>query len=166
MLKNLALITLSVFALIIAGCNGGGDDVEVKEFNINGSSSELEDGRVTIDSAINNGEFELVWKVDDDNSNYYTAEFYLSLNSNLDDDNDIRFYTAYCDDLFGGCDDDDRNDEDCWFDNNLEIVCEDDDDPETEVDELIDALPQDLYVIIEACNGSDCDTETVAVRLR
>ncbi|MES9942534.1 MAG: hypothetical protein ABW104_16760 [Candidatus Thiodiazotropha sp. 6PLUC2] len=164
MLKNITLISLLLFTLVIAGC-GGGDDVKVKEFSINGSSSELEEGRVTIDSAINNGEFELVWKVDDDNASGYTAYFYLSVNSNLDEDNDIRFYTVWCGE-FGSCDHDDRNDEDCWFDNNLEMVCEDDDDPETDVDELIDSLPEDLYVIVEACNGSDCDTEAVAVRLR
>ncbi len=165
MLKNLILASLATFALLIAGCNGGGDDVEVEEFRINGSSADLEDGRVTIDSAINNGEFELVWEVDDDNARGYNAHFFLSVNSNLDEDNDIRFYTVWCGE-FGRCDHDDRNDEECWFDNNLEMVCEDDDDYEYDVDELIDSLPEDLYIIIEACNSVDCDTEAVPVRLR
>ncbi|MCG7899523.1 MAG: hypothetical protein JAY99_05640 [Candidatus Thiodiazotropha lotti] len=165
MLKNLILASMATFTLLVAGCNGGGDDVEVEEFRINGSSSELEDGRVTIDSAINNGEFELVWEVDDDNASGYNAYFWLSVNSNLDEDNDIRFYYVWCGE-YGRCDHDDRNEEDCWFDNNLEMVCEDDDNYEYDVDELIDSLPEDLYVIIEACNGADCDTEVVPVRLR
>ena len=160
------LIQISVVSLIIGGCgSGGGDDVEVKEFRINGSSSELEEGRVTIDSSINSGEFELVWKVDDDGATGYSAEFYLSVNDNLSENNDVRFYTVYCTN-FGRCDNDDRNDEDCWFDNDLELVCEDDDNFKHDVDELIDSLPEDLYVIIEACNDVDCDTEVVPVRLR
>jgi hypothetical protein len=165
MLKKFVLVTLSAFALTLAGCFGGGDDLEVKQLDVNGSSAELEDGRVTIDSAIDNGEFELVWKVDDDNASGYTASFYLSHNNDLDEDHDIEFYTVYCGE-FGRCDHDDRNNEDCWFDNNLEMVCEDDDDPETDIDELIEALPEDLFIIIEACNSADCDTEAVPVRLR
>ncbi|MEW8263249.1 MAG: hypothetical protein AB2736_12880, partial [Candidatus Thiodiazotropha taylori] len=136
MLKNLFFALVATSTLLIAGCNGG-DDVEVEEFRVNGSSSELEDGRVTIDSAINNGEFELVWEVDDDNASGYNAYFWLSVNSNLDEDNDIRFYYVWCGE-YGRCDHDDRNDEDCWFDNNLEMVCEDDDNYEYDVDELID----------------------------
>ncbi|MEW8258665.1 MAG: hypothetical protein AB2720_07780, partial [Candidatus Thiodiazotropha taylori] len=152
MLKNIIFALVATSTLLIAGCNGG-DDVEVEEFRVNGSSSELEDGRVTIDSAINNGEFELVWEVDDDNASGYNAYFWLSVNSNLDEDNDIRFYYVWCGE-YGRCDHDDRNDEDCWFDNNLEMVCEDDDNYEYDVDELIDSLPEDLYIIIEACNGA------------
>ncbi|MEW8282136.1 MAG: hypothetical protein AB2767_06795, partial [Candidatus Thiodiazotropha taylori] len=152
MLKNIIFALFATSTLLIAGCNGG-DDVEVEEFRVNGSSSELEDGRVTIDSAINNGEFELVWEVDDDNASGYNAYFWLSVNSNLDEDNDIRFYYVWCGE-YGRCDHDDRNDEDCWFDNNLEMVCEDDDNYEYDVDELIDSLPEDLYIIIEACNGA------------
>jgi hypothetical protein len=166
MLKKFVLITVLAFNLITVGCfSGGGDDLEVKQFKINGSSDELEEGRVTIDSAINNGEFELVWKVDDDNASGYGATFYLSVNNDLDDDHDIDFYYVYCSE-FGRCDHDDTNDEDCWFDNDNEMVCEDDDNPETEVDALIDALPEDLYIIIEACNSADCDTEAVPIRLR
>jgi hypothetical protein len=165
MLKRFSVFALALCVLLIAGCRGGGDDVEVKEFRINGSSAELEDGRVTIDSAINNGEFEMVWKVDDDNARGYDARFYVSVNNDLEKSSDIDFYDVYCSE-FGRCDHDDRNDEDCWFDNNLDLVCEDDDDPDTEIDELIDQLPADLYIIIEACNDADCDTEAVRVRFR
>ena len=165
MLKNFVLIILSVSALIIAGCNGGGDDLKVKQFEVNGSTAELDEGRVVIDPAIDNGKFELVWKVDDDDAAGYNAYFYVSVNDDLDEDHDIEFYNVYCGE-FGRCDHDDRNDEDCWFDNSNDMVCEDDDDPETEIDELIGQSPQDLYIIIEACNSVDCDTEVVPVRLR
>jgi hypothetical protein len=166
MLKKIILIPVLAFNLVTIGCfSGGGDDLEVEEFRVNGSSSELDEGRVTIDSSINDGEFELVWEVDDDNANGYGATFYLSVNSDLDEDRDIDFYYVYCAE-YGRCDHDDTNDEDCWFDNNLDMVCEDDDDREHDVDELIDSLPEDLYIIIEACNDSDCDTEVVPVRLR
>ncbi|MCG8124330.1 MAG: hypothetical protein N0E55_10270, partial [Candidatus Thiodiazotropha taylori] len=100
MLKNIIFTLFATSTLLIAGCNGG-DDVEVEEFRVNGSSSELEDGRVTIDSAINNGEFELVWEVDDDNASGYNAYFWLSVNSNLDEDNDVRFYYVWCGECSG-----------------------------------------------------------------
>jgi predicted small secreted protein len=166
MLKRLFLISIVVLCLPITGCNtiGGGDDIEVKEFSINGSSTELEDDRVTIDSSINSGKFELVWKVDDDDASGYNAYFYISINSDLSD-SDILFYNLYCSE-YGDCDHDDDHDEDCWFDNDLSLVCEDDDNDEVEIDDLIDTLPQDLYIIIEACNDVECDTEVVPVRLR
>jgi hypothetical protein len=164
MLKKLFLIPILTLCLTIVGCEtiGGGDDIEVEEFSINGSSTELEDDRVTIDSSINSGNFELVWKVDDDDASGYNAYFYVSINSDLSD-NDIMFYNLYCSED-GDCDHDDDNDEDCWFDNNLSLVC--DDDEEVEIDDLIDTLPQDLYIIIEACNSVECGTEVVPVRLR
>jgi hypothetical protein len=155
-----------ILGLAVAGCEslGGGDDIEVKYFSITGSSSELEDGRVTIDSSIDSGEFKLVWKVDDDDASGYNAYFYLSINSDLSD-SDISFYNLYCSE-YDDCDHDDDNSEACWFDNDLTFVCEDEDDDEVEIDDLIDTLPQDLYVIIEACNDVECDTEVVPVRLR
>ncbi|MET0067781.1 MAG: hypothetical protein ABW076_15660 [Candidatus Thiodiazotropha sp.] len=167
MLKNTFIIlAIALVSLSLSSCRtGGGDDLEVKTFRINGSTAELEDGRVVIDSNINDGEFELVWKVDDDGARAYYTWFYLSSNDNLSRGKDIEFYYVYCSSS-GRCDNDDENDEDCWFDNNLDLVCEDEDDPDTEIDELIDELPEDLYVIIEACNDFDCDTETVPVRLR
>ncbi len=167
MFKNIIKLSATVlFTLSIAACfSGGGDDVKVKTFKINGSTTELEDGRVVIDSNINNGKFELVWEVDDDNASGYYTWFYASVNSDLSRGKDIDFYYVYCGET-GRCDHDDDNNEDCWFDNNLELVCEDDDDPTTDIDDLIDSLPEDLYIIIEACNDVDCDTEVVPVRFR
>jgi predicted small secreted protein len=164
--KRLLLISIVALCLAITGCDpiGGGEDIEVESFSINGSSTELEDGRVTIDSSINSGGFELDWKVDDDDAGGYSAYFYVSINSELSD-SDILFYNLYCSD-YDDCDHDDDNDEECWFDNNLSFICEDDDNDEVEIDDLIDTLPQDLYIIIEACNDVECDTEAVPVRLR
>jgi hypothetical protein len=166
MLKTLLRISLVPLCLAIIGCEAisGGDDIEVKEFSINGSSTELEDDRVTIDSSINSGEFELVWKVDADGASSYNAYFYVSINDELSD-SDIFFHYRYCSET-SSCNLDDENYEDCWFDNNLSLVCEDSDDDEVEIDDLIDTLPQDLYIIIEACNSVECDTEVVPVRLR
>jgi predicted small secreted protein len=166
MFKRPILISTVVLSLAVVGCEtvGGGDDIEVKSFSINGSSTELEDDRVTIDSSISSGKFELEWKVDDDDASGYNAYFYVSINSELSD-SDINFYNLYCSE-YDDCDHDDDNDEDCWFDNNLSLVCEDNDNDEVEIDDLIDTLPQDLYIIIEACNDVECDTEVVPVRFR
>jgi predicted small secreted protein len=166
MLRKLLLISLVLLSLAITGCDtiSGGDDIEVKKFSINGSSTELEDDRVTIDSSIDSGEFELVWNVNDDDASSYTAYFYLSINSELSN-SDIFFHYRYCSEN-GDCDHDEQNSEDCWFDNDLSFVCEDSDNDEVEIDDLIDTLPQDLYVIIEACNSVECDTKAVPVRLR
>jgi hypothetical protein len=160
------LFGVTVLSLLLSACGvGGGDDVEVEEFEITGSSPDLEEGRVSIDSSINDGEFVLNWKVDDDGALGYTAKFYLSVNNDLSN-SDIRFATVICNN-FLDCDDDKRNDEDCYFTNGLEMYCGDKDDSyEYEVDDLIDQLPEDLYIIIEACNDFDCDTEAVPIRLR
>jgi hypothetical protein len=167
MLKSIFFLFLFVLLfLAISGCDAltGGDDIEVKTFYINGSSTELEDDRVTIDSSIDNGNFELVWNVDDDGASSYNAYFYVSINSELSD-SDIFFHYRYCSES-SDCDHDAQYTEDCWFDNNLTLVCADEDNDEVEIDDLIDTLPQDLYIIIEACNSVDCDTDVVPVRLR
>lgn len=161
--RQFSIILISLF---IGACGvGGGDDVKVEEFEVTGSSPDLEEGRVSIDSSINDGKFVLSWKVDDDYALGYTANFYLSVNNDLSD-RDIRFGSAVCLNILG-CDDHKRKDEDCYFTNGLEMYCGDkDNNVEYEVDELIDQLPDDLYIIVEACNDFDCDTEAVAVRLR
>ena len=160
-------IWILMFSLFLDGCNSvsGGDDVKVTEFEITGSSPDLEEGRVPIDSSIDGGKFNIAWKVDDDNAIRYTAGFYLSVNDNLSTSKDIRFALFSCDD-FSDCDHDKRNDADCYFTNNLEMYCGKDDSRRYSVDELIDALPADLYIIIHACNGIDCDTEAKPIRLR
>jgi hypothetical protein len=161
--KTLTLIAISLF---LAACGlGGGNDVRVEEFEITGSSPDLEEGNVPIDSSINDGNFLLRWKVDDDNAFGYTANFYLSVNNDISS-NDINFATVVCGD-FLHCDDDDRNDENCYFTNSLEMYCGDKNNNfKYEIDDLIDQLPEDLYIILEACNDLDCDTKAVSIRLR
>ncbi|MCU7920750.1 MAG: hypothetical protein KZQ95_20705 [Candidatus Thiodiazotropha sp. (ex Epidulcina cf. delphinae)] len=163
MLKHLLRFSM-MGVLILAGC-GGGDDVNVDEFDVTGTSADLEEGRAPIDPAINDGNFELTWKVDDDDALSYTATFYLSVNSNLSRNNDIEFASILCDN-FLSCDNDKRNDEDCYFTNDLEMYCGDEDSVvQYDVDEVVDSLPMDAYIIIEACTLFDCDTETHPVRL-
>jgi hypothetical protein len=166
MLERLVWVSIVAFTLAVAGCEveSGGENIVVEEFSINGSSTELEDGRVTIDSSTSNGRFELVWKVDDDGASGYVAYFYVSINNDLTS-SDTNFYNVYCSE-YDDCDHDNDNDEYCWFDSDLSLVCEDNDNDAVEIDELVDTLPQDLYIIIEACNEVDCDTEVVPVRLR
>jgi hypothetical protein len=160
---------VSSLSFILAACQGiglGVGDVKISEFTIDGSSPDLEEGRVTLDSSIDDGRFKVIWKVDDDNSLGYVARLYLSVNDALSRNRDIRFASFYCDGI-SRCDHDKRNDEDCYFNNDLEMYCGDEDEfYKYEVDELIDALPADLYIIVEACNDFDCDTQAVPVRLR
>ncbi|MCU7906480.1 MAG: hypothetical protein KZQ76_11705 [Candidatus Thiodiazotropha sp. (ex Epidulcina cf. delphinae)] len=153
-------------ALVLAGCGGGDADVNVDEFDVRGTSADLDEGRAPVDPAVNNGNFELTWKVDDEDALGYTATFYLSVNSNLSRNNDIAFAYIVCDN-FLSCDHDNRNDEDCYFTNDLEMYCGDEDSSvKYDVDEAIDSLPMDAYIIIEACSPFDCDTETHPVRLQ
>jgi predicted small secreted protein len=164
MLKKIIKISVAALSLVIAACGGAGNDIKVKKFAINGSSTELEDGQVTLDSSINSGKFQLNWKVDDDHATGYTATFYASINDDLSS-SDIEFYSIYCSES-GRCDHDDDNDENCWLDNNWALVCRDDDNEEQKIDELIGEIPQNLYIILEACNSMECDTKAVAVRIR
>lgn len=162
MIKN--LLFTSLISLIVVSC-GNDNDVDIKEFDVSVSTEDLEDGRASIDPAINGGRFDLIWKVDDNGAFGYTARFFLSVNSNLDESNDIQFGFANCD-AFGSCDHDTRNDEECFFSNDLVMYCGDeDDDTRFDVDEIVDSLPMDAYIIIEACTTFDCDTEAHPVRL-
>ncbi|MCU7805087.1 MAG: hypothetical protein KZQ96_18010 [Candidatus Thiodiazotropha sp. (ex Lucinoma borealis)] len=164
MIKHFAII--SFLSLIIGSCGGSGDNIKIDEFNITGTSDDLEDGRAPIDPAINSGMFGLTWRVDDDNAISYTARFYLSVNSNFSEDNDIRFATIFCDD-FSSCDHDKRNHENCYFTNDLVMYCGDEDeDVKHDVDDVVDSLPMDAYIIIEACTTYDCDTEKHLIRLQ
>jgi len=163
------LLWVSALSIILSACRGIGlgiGDVKITDFTIGGSSPDLEEGRVTIDSSIDGGRFKAIWKVDDGSSLGYVARLYLSVNDKLSRDRDIRFATLYCD-AISSCDHDKRNDVDCYFTNDLEMYCGDKDAfYKYAMDELIDALPADLYVIIEVCNDFDCDREAVPVRLR
>jgi hypothetical protein len=164
MLKRLIQISISALVLLVAACgSGGGDDVEIELFEITGNA-EKEDGRAVIYASTNRGEFDVAWEVDDDDANGYYLYLYASVNDEFSNDNDIRFFSTYCGD--GSCDHDEENDEKCWFDNDLEMVCDDRDDNKADIDELIDTLPQDLYIIIRACNDSDCATDAIPIRLR
>ncbi|MES9968595.1 MAG: hypothetical protein ABW092_01090 [Candidatus Thiodiazotropha sp.] len=162
MIKHFLLTTL--LSLIIVSC-GGDSEVDINEFDVSVSVEDLEEGRAPIDPAINDGRFDLIWKVDDDGAFGYTASFYLSLNSNLDTSNDILFGYVDCD-AFGSCDHDNRNDVDCYFTSDLVMFCGDEDDTvEFDVDEIVDSLPLDAYIIIEACTTFDCATEAHRIRL-
>ncbi|MEW8507579.1 MAG: hypothetical protein AB2598_12830 [Candidatus Thiodiazotropha sp.] len=159
------LLFAALFSLITVSC-GGDNDVEIKEFDVSVSSADLDDGSAIIDPAINDGRFDLIWKVDDNGAFGYDARFYLSLNSNLDESNDILFGFIDCD-AFGSCDHDTRNDEECYFTNELVMFCGDEDDAtKFDVDEIVDALPMDAHIIIEACTTFDCDTRQHPVRLQ
>jgi hypothetical protein len=47
------------------------------------------------------------------------------------------------------------------------IFCGDEDDAtKYDVDEIIDALPMDAYIIIEGCTTFDCDRSAHPVRLQ
>jgi hypothetical protein len=162
MIKNF-LIT-SLVSLIFVSC-GSDNDIDINEFDVSVSSEDLEDGRAPIDPAINDGRFDLIWKVDDNGNFGYTASFYLSINTNLDTSNDILFGYVDCD-AFGSCDHDTRNDEECYFTSDLVMFCGDEDDAtKYDVDEIVDSLPMDAYIIIEACATFDCATEAHRIRL-
>ncbi|MES9990608.1 MAG: hypothetical protein ABW098_01550 [Candidatus Thiodiazotropha sp.] len=163
MIKHILLTSL--LSIIIVSC-GGDNDVEIKEFDVSVSTDDLEDGSAIIDPAVNEGRFDLIWKVDDNGAFGYDIRFYLSVNSNLDESNDILFWFDDCD-AFSSCDHDSRNDEECYFTNDLVMFCGDEDDAtKFDVDEIVDSLPMDAYVIIEACTTFDCDTEQHPVRLQ
>jgi hypothetical protein len=154
----------SLFSLVILSC-GSDNDVEIKTFEVRVTSDVLEDGSVPIDPAVNGGRFDLIWKVDDAGAFGYTTRFYLSVNTNLDKSNDILFGTVGCD-AFGSCDHDTQNAEECYFTNNMVMFCGDEDDAtKYDVDEIIDSLPMDANIIIEACTTFDCDTQHRPVRL-
>jgi hypothetical protein len=77
----------------------------------------------------------------------------------------IFFHYHYCSES-SDFDHDAQFSEYCWFDNNLKLLCGDEVNNEVEIDELIDTFPQDIYINIQACNSADCNTDSVAVRLR
>lgn len=159
------ILVSSLFGLFIVSC-GSDNEVDIKEFDVNVASEELHDGSAPIDPAIDGGRFDLIWKVDDDGAFGYDARFYLSVNSNLDESNDILFGFADCD-AFGSCDHDTRNDETCYFTNDLVMYCGDEDNAtKYDIDEIVDSLPMDAYIIIEACTTFDCDTQRHPVRLQ
>lgn len=162
MIKHFLLYTL--VSMISISC-GNTDDVDIDDFYVTGTSEDLEDGRAPIDPAINGGRFDLNWRVDDNGAFGYTARFYLSANSNLDKSNDIRIGHVHCDE-FSICDHDKRNDEACYFTNDLVMYCGDEDDAtKHDVGEIVDSLPMDAYIIIEACTTFDCDSDEYPVRL-
>jgi hypothetical protein len=105
-IRKLFFVTL--IGLFLSACGlGGGNNVNVEVFEISGSSPDLEEGHVSIDSAINDGLFRLTWKVDDDGAIGYTANFYLSVNNDLSH-SDIHFASKVCSNHLD-CDDDETN---------------------------------------------------------
>jgi hypothetical protein len=61
---------------MLSPCRGIGlgiGGVKITEFTIDGSSPDLEQGRLTINSSIDDGRFKAIWRVDDGSSLGYVA---------------------------------------------------------------------------------------------
>lgn len=169
---------LSAALLIVAGCGAtsSSDDPELNEFEIidtSGSNSATDpQSEILVDAdedtmgTREDGEFTLYWDVDTNDD--YLIDIYIN------DDDRIsggrKIFSDFCDP-----DDDCHEDRtlECDFQNDLDLVCEDFDDNETEINitslseiDDEDDLPEDLYFILEVCDpfGFDCEDQTLEVR--
>jgi hypothetical protein len=181
------LIPLISIALILSmtACGGGGNSSDssiidssvsgnnntsdqsynITDFNITGTSADNNSGQAQINPAINKGNFSLSFSLEDISEIHYISA-YVSLNETLSD-SDVEIYSLLC----GGaleCGYSNPYSTDCFFNNDNNIYCDSDSSNPNDLSSLLNALPQDAFIILESCDGpiSPCDTAVYAVQFQ
>lgn len=126
-------------------------DVEIDDFDI--SRNTVSPGQ----------RFFLEW--DSSGTLNYDARFYVSNDRQVSND-DIEFIDEECGLSDEHCDPGNDNEFSCLYTADGELECESDDGDFlslTDINAYLDALPKTGYIILEICEGSECDREAHAI---
>jgi len=128
------------------------------------------DGLAIIDPAVNFGQFQIQWGVRGVDG--YHVRLFVSEDSVLDSRQDVQVFGLNCGGAFGlfsGCDGG-NSASDCRFDGNNRISCGTvtSSNPGASLTQLLTALPQRVYLILETCDAlfAQCPAMAVQVEFR
>ncbi len=157
----LVFLCLSACGLAAPENSGPAVDTAIEDYSV-GVVPQVTDSSVPIRSG---GEFTVRWRVR--SSDPYTVRLFVSFDQVLDE-GDPTFFLEQCSSLDSLYRCDRKGQFECQFSNGLVIRCgeQSDNNPGRDLGGFIRALPQDGFILLEACNGlrSSCPIAGYAVR--
>lgn len=164
-MKNIALL---LAAMCLAAC-GGSDSGDgplahtLTAFDVTGTSAD-EAGVAPINPAVNGGDFEISWAVQDAGS-LFTVAMAVSDDAVASPD-DVAFYERNCGGVTPGCPEATSYTRACNFNNSNILVCADQPTDAADLTSYFPGLPFSGYIVIETCaiTGFACSSESHPVR--
>jgi len=170
--------------VLLSACGGGGsapgggsslpgintpatDSTTINDYAVTGSDVVNASGNIPINAGVNGGAFQVTWDVD--SSDPYHAELYLSADSTLERNTDIKIFEQNCGSvsLLYNCGQ--KADFDCRFTSENKMSCHTitTANRERDLTTFLDTIPKSAHLMLYACNAlfSNCKTSSVAVEL-
>ncbi len=158
-----------LIVLPLAGCSSSSDlfgndsqgdpSLEITSFSVTGTSGATENVPV-INPAENDGSFQISWTTESSDTIVYSAHVYLDDDPDYEDNTDLHLdsiaYVGYMPNA-----DSSSESITCNYSNDQRIICQDgpdaDDNSDTNIEDSIDTVPQNLYFILRVCSMHNTD---------
>lgn len=157
-----------LLALFLSACGGSDSDdgpqgYLLTAFDVTGTSAD-EAGVAPINPAVNGGDFEVSWAVQDSGS-LFTVVMRVSEDEVVGPD-DVAFYDRICGGVISGCPEANSYTRTCNFNNNNILVCNDLPDDAVDLTDYFPGISFSGYIIIETCVITEfaCTSESHPVR--
>lgn len=154
-LKQLSIIAVLVISSILVGCDGGdnpagrelNEDLEPDIENLDLSRRDIFPGEQLRISWESSGAF------------LFVAKMYFSNDTNVSSDDLVVIDEDCSNDFDDHCRANDEVDWFCRYRSDNFLTCEEDDDVISQIDltTFFDQLPKETNLILELCNGNDCE---------
>lgn len=173
-MKNTITASVILSTALLTACGGtdtgsGGptSKTSINSYEIAGSETVQAGDVVPINAGVNEGAFEVNWDVS--SSNPYHVRLYVSDDAILSTDDDIQFFSQNCGTPSSIYNCNRTANFDCSFSAQNQIVCN-----ETtynrgkNIGSFLNSLPQQAYLIMQACNGlfDSCKDQAIAIELQ
>ena len=157
-----------LLALFLSACGGGDSDdgpqgYLLTAFDVTGTSAD-EAGVAPISPAVNGGDFDVSWAVQDSGSLFIVA---MAVSDDaVASPDDVAFYERTCGGLTPGCPEAASYTRTCNFNNSNILVCSDEPDDFADLTTYLPGIPFSGYIVIETCTalGLACTSESHPVR--
>ncbi|MCB1837522.1 MAG: hypothetical protein KDH99_07855 [Alcanivoracaceae bacterium] len=157
-----------LLALFLSACGGSDSDDgplahTLTAFDVAGTSAD-EAGVAPIDPAVNGGDFDVSWSVQDAGSLFLVA---MAVSEDeVPGEGDVAFFDRMCGGVTTTCPEAASFSRTCNFNNSNEIVCDDPTSTPVDMSGILQTIPFSGYIVIETCaiTGFACSSESHPVR--
>ena len=157
-----------LLALFLSACGGSDSDdgpqgYLLTAFDVTGTSAD-EAGVAPINPALNGGDFDVSWAVQDSGSLFLVA---MAVSADeVPSAGDIAFFDRMCGGVTTTCPEATSFSRTCNFNNSNEIVCDDPLSAPVDISGILQTIPFSGYIVIETCvlTGFACSNQSHPVR--
>lgn len=157
-----------LLALFLSACGGSDSDDgplanALTAFDVTGTSAD-EAGVAPIDPAVNGGDFQVSWSVQDAGSLFLVAMAVSE--DDVPGAGDIAFFDRTCGGVTTTCPEAASFSRTCNFNNSNEIVCDDPLSAPVDISGILQTIPFSGYIVIQSCTvlGFACSNQSHPVR--